>query len=333
MPPVNTTSCPELNLPGVTTLPGYLSVVASVCFFYPSIQYYAGTVRNGILQEETAKDPIPLLPGGPSASPVSESLWNYGFSNPCLVENQLYYTNTSFNHSNIKGGLVVVDDMTVPQRCVYGFNSHWKEALEDNGLSDIIFGGASGPVCYPSTKYDVMTCDNTWWLGNIFNGGNATISSINTFLNTGFKSFTNQIRTYGKDWHNNTLVASGTMMETTVCTEFNWVWLIYPLVLLFATFILFIAVLLSSSGMFGYVEETIWKSSVLPLLFYGLEDQHRQDGLRLSTTKELGTLAKKLKVDFSTKGSEWRLHAVDTREASESSRNSITPEGMNSHQL
>ncbi|KAK7973247.1 hypothetical protein PG996_007475 [Apiospora saccharicola] len=74
---------------------------------------------------------------------------------------------------------------------------------------------------------------------------------------------------------------------------------------------LFIATLLSSSGMVGNVRETIWKSSVLPLLFYGLEAKKQRDGLTLSSGKELKEVAKKLKVDFSARSNKWRFHAVE----------------------
>ncbi|KAK8102380.1 hypothetical protein PG984_015526 [Apiospora sp. TS-2023a] len=106
-------------------------------------------------------------------------------------------------------------------------------------------------------------------------------------------------------------MASGTVMETTVCNEFYWTWLIYPLVMLVGTIMLFIATLLSSSGVVGNVRETIWKSSVLPLLFYGLEAKKQRGGMTLSSAKELKEVAKKLKVDFSARGNEWRFHAVE----------------------
>ncbi|KAK8070584.1 hypothetical protein PG997_010787 [Apiospora hydei] len=321
MPPVNTTSCPQLNLPGVTTLPGYHSVIAAVCFSYPSIQHYKGSITNGILKEEIVGDPHPLSPFDSSdtlGGMVSEGLWNYGFSDHCLINNVLY-TNASSNLSSVPGGFVTIGNFEAPKRCFYGFNSNWHIPLNNggarNGLSDLITGGFSDDTCHGSNNLTNMVCDHAWWLGNMFNGGNAIIRSINAFLDAGFRSFTNQLRTYGTDWHNNNLVANGTVMETTVCTQFNWVWLVYPLAILVGTLVLFIATFISSSGMFGHVKETIWKSSVLPLLFYGLEAQHKRDGIRLATANELTAVAKRLKVDFSARDGGWRFHAVDGESA------------------
>ncbi|KAK8074140.1 hypothetical protein PG994_005039 [Apiospora phragmitis] len=297
MPPVNT-SCEQLNLPGVTTLPGLFSVVAAACFIYPSIQHYAGSVADGTLAEQRVGDPIPLRRPTERFEVLKDEYPNglsyYRFSDPCIVDN-VVYTDTSSNLSSLSGGLITMGNATAPKRCYYGFNGYW---------TFTVFGGTYGMSnCEPSQTHTTILCPFLWWLGNLYNKGNATVESIDRFFDAGFKGFTDQLRTHGMDWDNITLVASGTVLGNTVCTEFHWVWLIYPLVMLIGTLILFIATVLSSSGMFGY-------SSVLPLLFYGLEAQHQRDGLQLSSAKELNTVAKELKVDFSARDGEWKLHAV-----------------------
>ncbi|KAK8023737.1 hypothetical protein PG993_011803 [Apiospora rasikravindrae] len=301
----------QLNLPGVKTLPGFFSVTAIQCYFYASIQHYSGLVANaGGDEKEIATGKTP------------RGLWYYGFSNHCVIDD-VVYTNVSSNISSVPGGLVTVDDVTAPKQCLYGFNLDWHQALDTtifSGLSTIVTGGNKGDVCYESGNYTAMICVNAWWINDLYNGGNATVTSVGAFLGAGVKSLTDQLRTFGTDWDNNTLVASGTVWETTVCTRFDAVWLAYPLVMLIGTLILFIIVLLTSSGMFGCVKEAIWKSSVLPLLLYGLETQHQRDGLRLETAKELDIVAKKLKVDFSARGGKWRFHAIDGEDAAQRPR-------------
>ncbi|KAK6839396.1 hypothetical protein PG987_005262 [Apiospora arundinis] len=300
MPPVNAKSCSQLNLPGVSTLPGLLSVVAAECLFYPTIQHYTGSVVNGALTEERIGDPIFLnnLEEEYNVEPSGEPLWCYGFSDPCIIDN-VVYTNTSANVSSVPGGLVTIDNAIAPERCLYGFRK----------------------FCATLYNSTALSCD-TWWLNNIFNGGHATVESIDTFIGAGIKSYTNQLRAYGTDWDNNPLKASGTVMETTVCTQFNWVWLVYPLAMLVGTLILFMAIFISSSGLFGGgVQETVWKSSVkssvLPLLFYGLEAQYQWDNPKLATANELQRASKGIKVHFSSRGGGWRLYAAEKEEPQE----------------
>lgn len=320
MPPFKTSSCPQLSLPRINTLPGFFSVVAAQCFIYTSIQHYSGSIVNGTFEEDRVGDPVPLRTLPVQASNrlphdvFPSGIWHWGISDPCIVDGVIY-TNANSNLSSVPGGLVTISNVTAPKRCLYGLDRYWQQHLESIGgvpISSLIIGSSTrSSICQQSNNYTVMICGDAWWLSDLYNGGSATIGSINAFLDAGLKSLTNQLRTHGTDWDNNTLVATGTVMETTVCTEFYWVWLVYPLVILAGTLGLFLATLLSSSGRFGYVQETVWKSSVLPLLFYGLEARHQRDGPRLSTTKELEALAKKLEVDFSAKAGKWRLRATE----------------------
>ncbi|KAK8068362.1 zinc-binding oxidoreductase protein [Apiospora saccharicola] len=230
MPSVNTSLCPTLNLPGVTTLPGPFSLVAAGCFFYPSVQHYYGSVVNGTFKEHGVGAPVPLhVPQPPNSLPhlsddeLFHNLWSWAFSDPCIVDNMVY-TSTSSNLSSVPGGLVTVSNTTAPKRCLYGLNRDWEEQLisfAGLSMSYIISAGLSYDVtCQQSNNYTVMICPEAYWLSGLFNGGNATIASISAFLDTGLKSFTDQLRTHGTDWDHNPLMASGTVMETTVCTEF-----------------------------------------------------------------------------------------------------------------
>ncbi|KAK8102381.1 hypothetical protein PG984_015527 [Apiospora sp. TS-2023a] len=209
MPSVNTSLCPQLNLPGVTTLPGPFSLVAASCFFYPSVQHYSGSFVDGTFNEHSVGAPVPLhVPQPPndlsdlSDDELFRDLWSWAFSDPCIVDN-VVYTSTSSNLSSVPGGLVTVSNITAPKRCLYGLNRDWEEQLLSAvglSISYIISAGSSYDVtCQQSNNYTVMICNEAYWLSGLYNGGNATIASINAFLDTGFKSFTNQLRTHGTD--------------------------------------------------------------------------------------------------------------------------------------
>ncbi|KAK8101983.1 hypothetical protein PG999_012357 [Apiospora kogelbergensis] len=332
----------------VTTFPGSFSAVAATCFFYPSIQHYSGYFVNGKFTEDKIGDPSPLRPTRKGQTVVpdtfpdtdivngfNELLWYWGFSDPCIVDN-VVYTNTSTELSSVPGGLATLGDITGPKRCFYGLNYNWRDIFGTIGgmaHSNYILGlgeNIEHAFCERSGNYTSMVCDE-WWLSKLFNGGNATIGSISAYMDAGFKSFSEQMRIYGTDWDHNPLIASGIVMETTVCTKFNGVWLVYPLALLVGTVVLFIATSVTSSGMFGYAKEAVWKTTVLPLLFYGLEPEFQKPGLKLATAKELSETAKKLKVDFSAKGDGWRFHAAEKKNKTEQSQEDSHPEEARSH--
>lgn len=324
MPPVNVSSCPPLarSLPGVISLPGYFSVTAAFCYFYSSVQNYNGSIINGRLVEHPVGDPAPLDDVWDEAiadpdSPWPESCdWQCGFSDPCIVENVIY-TKASANLSAVPGGLTNLSKTTGPSRCLYGFSGDWLGAfvLQPIGtLTSIITNtdeSASTELetCYEVllSNYTAMVCRKAWWLRDIYNGGNASITSISAFMKRGMDSLTAELRMMGTDWSGNRTVAVGTAWEMAVCTHFRWQWMLYPLAMFVGTLVLLLAVIISSSGFFGLKREVIWKASILPFLFYGLEDAERK-GDELEPEDALKRASKAVRVRMTVGDDGWRLH-------------------------
>ncbi|KAJ5900119.1 hypothetical protein N7495_004863 [Penicillium taxi] len=179
LPLIKASSCSQLDLPNVDSLPGFFSVTAAQYFFYPSIQHNSGQIVNGTFLEKNIQDPIPLQPVPARQNNIGgrvERLWNFGFSDPCIVDNKIYTESVS-NISDVPGGLVTIGGTTSPKQCLCGFNSNWQQALNNtmgSPLSNIITTHYSDETCYKSGSYTSMTCDHAWWLSNIFNGGNAS---------------------------------------------------------------------------------------------------------------------------------------------------------------
>lgn len=198
MPAIYADSCPQLNLPNVNTLPGFFSVTAAACFFYPSLQHYNGSVTNGEL-EETVEADMPMEAGGEEFEGME--IWRFRFSDPCVVDGTLY-TNTSPNFSSVPGGLITYSNITAPKRCFYGFGYYWYRALyvQQSIFKILVPNGAD--ECLPLLNYTSMICRQNWWFSGILNGGNATTATINSFMQAGFKSLTNQWRNIGTDWDN-----------------------------------------------------------------------------------------------------------------------------------
>lgn len=321
MPPVNVSSCPPLaqSLPGVTSLPGYFSVTAAFCYFYSSLQNYNGSVINGRLVEDPVGDPVPLddvFEDELENIDVGICDWQCAFSNPCIVENVIY-TNASANFSAVPGGLTRFSKIIGPNRCLYGFSSNWLGAfvLKSAGsLTGIITNTDESISTEPDSCYEVgesnytsIMCPGAWWLRDIYNGGNASITSISAFMKRGMDSLTAQLRMMGTDWSGNRTVVVGTAWEMAVCTNFRWQWMLYPLAMVVGTIVLLLAVIISSSGFSGLKKEVIWKSSILPFLFYGLEHAERKED-ELEPEDALKKASKAVRVRMTYGDDGWRLY-------------------------
>lgn len=308
MPPIQTNSCPDLDLPGVDTLPGYFSITAAACFFYASVQQYEGLVVNGVLQEKALQDSNPVHSVHTDSGAQDDSCTFCTILDPCVVDG-VVYTNTSANLSSVPGGTTIVDNTTVPLRCLYGFGFPWYRALMVSGqLWETIGSSDDENRCLQMGNYTSMVCSGTWWLNGVFNGGNASIASIKEFMTRGFDSLSSQLRMMGTDWDGNPTNAPGTAYDTVVCVVFRWEWLLYPLALVIGAAVLLLLLLASNSGMAGSRKGVIWKSSVLPFLFYGLQDQFRDQTSELAYQEELKGAAKALRTRFSPGDDGWRFY-------------------------
>jgi hypothetical protein len=68
-----------------------------------------------------------------------------------------------------------------------------------------------------------------WWLQNLYNSGLASFESISNIMDNVAMAITDSARAQpfpGVSY------VSGTIWHTTICTEFNWPWLIFPAALI-----------------------------------------------------------------------------------------------------
>lgn len=311
MPPVDVSLCPELHMLNVSTFPGYFTVSATVCFFYPYVENFNGSVVNGRAQEETVGEPI--LMQAASGSDVSigtaDPLFWYALLDPCVVDDGVVYTSSNYTAG---ADLVNITGTLVPARCVYGFAYPWYKALESTSALSFSISGttdADPDTCGPYENYTQMSCARAWWLNGVYHGGNASAASVGAFLGRGFAAFTDQLRMLGSDWDGAPLRVSGRTWHNVVCTRFHWEWLLFPLVVVCGTVVVLLSVLVTGPG----AQEAVWKSSILPLLFYGLEERERLGEQRLWSAGQLTAAAKKLEVKFRLGGKQpdgWRLWGV-----------------------
>jgi hypothetical protein len=311
LPPVNTSSCPEIRTPNTTTLPGYLNLVATSCVIYPSVQNCFGVVVDGKLEEYAVGDPIPLKATQAIKTTIKseseiaddESLFWSEFLDPCIVDGVTY---TGANLTNIPGGFIQksqIDghNLTGPKICLYELSIAWRHALR-NGIGTAL--APSLDDCTPSLKYTNMTCYNTWWMDPLYNQRNASLESVSQIMDRMAKSVTDQLRLTGTDWNGQRTFASGAAYRTDICNHFIWQWMFFPLLLLLSVAIFLAVAIIDIRGTPGR-STPVWKSSILPVLFYGLEEGKRLRSL--AEDKELGSIAKAKKTRFGASTDGWRI--------------------------
>ncbi|KAL1877905.1 hypothetical protein Daus18300_002258 [Diaporthe australafricana] len=306
LPLINTSSCPQLGMTNVSTFPGYFSLAAVQCHLYPSIRHYAGSIVNGQIQERLIGDPVPL-DYGTNATGVwkdymdMNELLYYAFLDPCLIEGTVY---TNANISQVPGDRITIrrrdnSEITGPKLCLYGASFGSLYALSDV-LDSFAFAQIDNPLgpCKPNSDYTGMNCLSMWWLEPLFNGGNASFDSVSAVMSRMADAITNQLRMNGTDMYGNPSNVTGTAFHTVVCTQFQWGWLLFPASGVLASAVLLFATAWKSSSQQGSAQSSgagsqvvvpVWKSSLLPLLYYGLEDRARLGGAPLEN-KEVSEL-------------------------------------------
>lgn len=306
LPSVNTSLCPELHFQNVTSLPGYLSLMAASCIIYPSVQNYFGSVINGKLEEYTVGEPIPVKqPTGYEDNGtvgIHKEILRYISLDPCVVDGVTY---SGTNMTDVPGGPVSTsqtshENMTGPRRCVYGLSDAWNWALFTT-LQNVLYADE----CTPSWEYANMFCRKNWWLEPLYNQQNASLQSISQVMDRMAKSLTDQMRMAGTDWDGNRAYATGTAYRTRVCTHFIWQWIFFPFTLFVGVAVLLVAIILDTVWSARGRLLPVWKASILPTMFYGLEEENRLQ--KRADESELLKIAKTKKIRLGGSKAGWRM--------------------------
>lgn len=324
LPLINTSSCPQLGMIDVSSFPGYFSLAAVQCYLYPSIRHYAGSIVNGQFQETLIGDPVPLnLETNSMYTENYTDLLYYAFLDPCIIEDTVY---TNANISQAPGDRITIQhgngsEVTGPNLCLYGAtlgalyglsvvlgSFAFKQFVSEEDFFDL---------CIPNVDHTTMSCRSTWWLEPLFNGGNASFDSVSAVMSRMADAITNQLRMNGTDWYGNPSNVTGTAFQTVVCTQFQWGWLLFPAGVVLASAVLLAATAWRSSSRWGEVRSNrgglqglpVWKSSILPLLFYGLEDGARLRGAPVED-KRMDELAGKMVARLSFEEDELRFRST-----------------------
>ncbi|KAH9887509.1 hypothetical protein F4778DRAFT_797454 [Xylariomycetidae sp. FL2044] len=287
-------TCPHNISDGYSAPMDYL---ATSCSLYPCMKSYNATLQMGVLDEKViSTEPATLNtveankpdPASPSAAPSAglNVEANYTAVAPsCLVDGQWYDRTNLTLIPAIPGRTFTpvagVDGTTqdVADECLYKMMYTYGSAL--NAFMDTTL--FAGSCTYNRRQGDALLCEDKWWLSALYRNKTASYATLDAALDQFATVVTNRIRAEGASNYGDggdpaaitRQHAQGLVQEMTVCTRFEWEWLLLPLLLTVGAAAMLAAMVAQN---LARPDQPVWKSSVLPLLFYGFDhaDVHGQ---------------------------------------------------------
>jgi hypothetical protein len=285
------------------------AVGAARCSLSPCIRTYTASVVNGTLNEQlinvSGDDNF-----GTSATTFdvkclsreeSNALTNIGYDlrGKSWVPNNTTtpYTNGfNFNNTNI----------SISYDCIYGF-----APVAIQNLDLFLNSWLSGQLVYTGA----VSRTGPAVLQAIYNSENLTFESLNETWRNMSDSITKYMREHGAGdsgaGFSYSTPALGELHTEQSCIKVQWLFIIYPAVLVVLALIFFIAMVFETSH--GRMDLD-WKSSPLALIFHGLDhDTVKQTDERFSLlgTRDMENVAKEMAVRLSQNDSGWKLVRVN----------------------
>lgn len=269
----NSTSCPHNVKPTLARL-GVWDYISVTSILYPCMRNYHAKVEKGTFQE-TVVSTVPARENWPELHLANVSWANINYTalkTPCVIDDKEYSIQNNFSDVPRSPGRiftpVAVDgvEYTAPDECLYKMWYIYGMAI-NRFLEQTLLAGS----CYLHDDMWIGTlyCPDNWWLEPFYYGGNATFDTLSAAVGNIATGATNKLRVIGSSNYEPGTheLASGAVMRTTVCTVFDWRWLLLPIILVAVTAILLVLMVIQSSR---NPEQPVWKSSLLPFIFYGV---------------------------------------------------------------
>ncbi|KAH0440670.1 hypothetical protein CcaCcLH18_02340 [Colletotrichum camelliae] len=309
-------------------------VLAIDCAIYPCSRTYHGKVVNNTLHESIVSESPLSYATKPANDDDEADDTNIGgfmkFIEPCCLTRSSYDNKSSetlcFDSTNISTASTIPSfkhgynwsnwtkwDMNngkmsrLPNQCVETFSPDTYGSIQDF-INKTIVGSCSVSDKDSDDQRDKVQaaeCDGKWWINSVFKEGHASLGSVDKAFDGMATSVTNLMRTTGLDGDGLPRGrVSGSSSKPAICIKAYWAWLLYPGLLLLLTTVLFWMAHLKRNA-FGR-QRPIWKSNVLPLIFYGIkpptpsEDQNAETCANVPwlSLAELETVANNTVVQF-----------------------------------
>ncbi|KAK3389950.1 hypothetical protein B0H63DRAFT_557012 [Podospora didyma] len=302
--------------------------VAVSCSLYPCLRTYWATVHNGAFTEKPLNS-TPMLPdfgaeiwrNAPAlrmtAAPISNAAREFAnltaIQSPCRVNDTIY---TSANMSTVANGITIrivnspgdiiaeTRPRIAPEECVVRFDSTMAGIYSAYFQKELF----SGSCTWDSGQGSTIDCGSTWWLSQLWEQKNATVQSISDRFSTFATAATNSFRLGAGRGNGTVNRVFGTATRTVSVTVIVWEWLLMPILLLVIEVSVLVYMVIRS--WIRRDEEVVWKSNILPLLYYsgifsnvdGSEFDKEKAGSpeRLMTTTEMERKTKQTHVRLRT---------------------------------
>ncbi|KAK1853681.1 hypothetical protein CCHR01_03673 [Colletotrichum chrysophilum] len=261
------------------------------CKLYPCFRNYKGGVLNGKLNE-TQVGAVNMKVGHIGKGDQKSMTEVYqALLEPCTVNGKSYY---SSNITEAKAGddwisLRRGNDITkLPANCLRGMHSVAFSSItrglrpslsgacflrksDSAGTQGMMSGHEPTPTPAKAKEFDI-NCGDKWWFGPLFNQGNVTNQTISEAHNGMAQAITNRIRANKVDPEGAHTAVRGKQKKMTICIRAEWAWLAHPGILLVVSACLLLDMVRKSCG--DRDNRPMWKSSILPLLFYDVHVAH-----------------------------------------------------------
>ncbi|KAJ3548309.1 hypothetical protein NM208_g1066 [Fusarium decemcellulare] len=272
--------------------------IAVTCSLYPCLRSYSAYVRNGKLTESLVHS-TPMYPdlgeytgkdlnkkAGISSVPV-ESYFLAAIQSPCRVEvtaspaSRAQEVNTTTVRLFDPAKAPDYPAEEVSDQCVYRFDNFFAGMMGSFFSKELL----NGTCLWNPRQGAELDCDKEWWLARLRSQGfNTTVGTITNTFSDIADALTSKFRVgFGRD-NGTTESVAGVALQTLSYTSIEWQWLSLPASLLIIETLILIW-MIARSWMHRN-EERVWKSNVLPLLYYG-DRFTGMDGPRFQRTDDV----------------------------------------------
>ncbi|KAF6811543.1 hypothetical protein CSOJ01_05676 [Colletotrichum sojae] len=269
--------------------------IAANCTIYPCIRYYNANVTDGLFNESViSQAPMELHQAGddPMAPMAPTDFFFIALMDPCFIDGRRYSKLNISSDRLSRTWKTHHSTFRAPAECVRYIDPSFYGSLY-SFLHEAV-AGSCGPNPFGGGP---TGCDqNKWWISALFRERNATFESISGAFDGMATAITNQMRAEMG------LVVPGRETKTYICLRVNWLWLLYPAALLILATIALVGAIGQSLHHRGRLP--VWKSQILPLLFYNVGTQQAQgsfESVPLLQVDQMEALADKTRARFNTR--------------------------------
>ena len=190
----------------------------------------------------------------------------------------------------------------IPLECIYDINAF--TTISISGWLSSYFQGS------------IIEGDDYGWGGppvlqGLFSNADVDFPDINSTFSSIAEAMTTYIRRNGSSGFS--APALGVVQQAETCVQIRWWWLAYPAALVLFTILFFVAVVAEVGFAPGQGHD--WKSSPLPLMFYGLEeditDNQQRDLGGLLGVRDMERTAKSMRVRLGPSDNGWKFVKTD----------------------